>query len=310
MMIIKTDQPILYNRKKVTRKITRFWDQLSKPWEMIWGPHIHHGYYENNQNLTPQAAQEKLIEKLADILKIEPNNKILDIGCGMGGSSLWLADQCGAMVTGITLSPKQVAIARTNAQTKNIKNVTFMVEDALSLESFADNSFDIIWSLESCEQFFDKRLFIQQAFRVLKPNGKFLLATWCSDKNEYEGKSAKKYQKLCHAFDVPYMPTIECYRALLTTENFSVNMTFDWSTFVMKSWDVGISLTNTYNFLQLIKMAGWRGWRFAKQIKMMQEAFYQNSVQYGVFLATRGISSRTPREAVIASAGCAWQSRK
>ena len=177
-MMIKTDEPILHNRTKLTSKITRFWDQLSETWETIWGVHIHHGYYEHDQNLTPQAAQEKLIENLADILKIELNDKILDIGCGMGGSSLWLAHKYNATVTGITLSPKQVAIATAKAQAKNINNVTFMIEDALSLENFADNSFDIIWSLESCEQFFDKRLFIQQAFRVLKPNGKFMLATW------------------------------------------------------------------------------------------------------------------------------------
>jgi tocopherol O-methyltransferase len=57
--------------------------------------------------------------------------------------------------------------------------------------------------------------------------------------------------------------------------------------FVKKSWDVGVSLVNAYSFLQMIKMSGWRGFRFANQIKLMQEAFHQNRVQYGVFLATK-----------------------
>jgi tocopherol O-methyltransferase len=286
-MIIKTNQPLIHDREKITNKIADFWDQISEAWQAVWGTHIHHGYYENNQTVNPQEAQEKLIEKLAAMVEIAPQNKIIDIGCGMGGSSIYLANHYNALVTGITLSLNQVKIATRKAKENNIKNVSFKIEDALTLESFDDNSFDIIWSLESCEQFFDKKLFIKQAYRLLKPGGKLMLATWCSSHDEYEGNFAKKYQKLCLAFDLPYMPTIECYRNLLTAENFSIKLSLDWSLFVKKSWDVGISLINTYSFMQLLKMGGWRGLRFAKQIKLMRDAFHQNRVRYGVFLAIK-----------------------
>lgn len=286
-MTIKTNQPLILNREKITRKIANFWNQISEGWHTVWGTHIHHGYYENNQPQNPKEAQEKLIEKLIDLLEIVPQDKILDVGCGMGGSSLYLAKNCNAIVTGITLSPKQVEIAMRKAEENQIKNVSFKVEDALSLDSFDDNSFDIIWSLESCEQFFDKNMFIKQAYRVLKPGGKLMLATWCSSREEYEGAQAKKYQKLCLAFDVPYMPTIECYRTFLTSQNFSLKSSSDWSMSVKKSWDVGVSLINVYSYWQLLKMSGLRGLRFASQIKLMQEAFHQDRVRYGVFLATK-----------------------
>lgn len=286
-MIIKTNQPLIHDREKITRKIARFWDQISEGWQTVWGTHIHHGYYEHNQTLDAKQAQVKLIEHLVNLLEIAPQDKILDIGCGMGGSSLYLAKHCHAWVTGITLSPKQVEIATRKAKETQAKNVFFKVEDALSLESFSDHSFDIIWSLESCEQFFDKDLFIKQAYRVLKPGGKLLLATWCSSHEEYAGELAKKYQKLCLAFDVPYMPTITCYQTLLAAQNFSVKSALDWTVFVKKSWDVGISLLQAYSFWQLIKMGGWRGLRFAKQIKLMRDGFQQNRIKYGVFLAIK-----------------------
>lgn len=286
-MTIKTNQPLIHDREKITRKIAKFWDQISEGWHTVWGAHIHHGYYEDNQTLNPNEAQEKLIEKLVNLLEIKPQDKILDIGCGMGGSSIYIAKHCKAVVTGITLSSKQVAIATRRAEENNIKNVAFKIEDALTLESFDDDSFDIIWSLESCEQFFDKEMFIKQAYRVLKPGGKLLLATWCSSQEEYEGQLARKYKKLCLAFDVPYMPTIERYRDYLSAQNLSVKLSLDWSRFVKKSWDVGISLVNAYSFWQLLKMSGWRGLRFAKQVKLMQQAFQQNRVKYGVFLATK-----------------------
>lgn len=287
IMHIRTDHPIILHRNKITHKIANYWDQLSEGWRLVWGPHIHHGYYEDSEAIDPQDAQEILIKKLANLLEITANDKILDVGCGMGGSSLYLAQNYQAEVTGITLSPKQVGIATQQSQEMNIKNVSFIVEDALDLKSMPNDSFDIVWSLESCEQFFDKNLFLQEAYRVLKPGGKLMLATWCSSEEEYSGKFAKKYQKLCLAFDLPYMPTIKCYQQLINKQQFILKTAENWSSFVKQSWDVGITLLKAYHFLQIIRVGGWRGFRFAKQVKLMREAFAQNRVQYGVFLANK-----------------------
>lgn len=287
-MKIKTDVPIINNREKITRKIGQFWDQISEGWQIVWGPHIHHGYYENNSTtLPPLLAQEKLIEKLTELLEITPLTKILDVGCGMGGSSIYLAKKYQAIITGITISQKQVDLATQHAHAIKIHNVTFKIEDALSLSSIENNSFDIIWSLESCEQFYDKQLFIEQAYRVLKPGGKLMLATWCSDKDEYLNEFAKKYLKLCNAFDLPYMPTIQHYYSLLKKQGFDNINIFDWTNYVKNSWEIGISLVNAYSLLQILKISGWRGMRFTKQIKLMRDAFSQGSVIYGVFLAKK-----------------------
>lgn len=285
-MMIRTDCPCIESRSVITKKITNFWDQISDGWRMAWGPHIHHGFYENHEVITPLEAQEKLIKKLADLLFIEPQERILDVGCGMGGSSLYLAKKYQALVSGVTLSKKQVLIAQEQAKTENIKNVTFKVEDALSLNSFQDESFDILWSLESCEQFYNKKLFLQNAFRVLRPGGKFLLVTWCSNAEVYQGKLAREYRKLCLAFDLPYMPTMEHYSQLLEEQNYAVTAVYDWTDFVRKSWEVGISMVQMFSFLQILKTAGWRGLRFTRQIKLMKKAFSKGMVKYAVFIGT------------------------
>lgn len=290
-MKIMTTQPLMSDRSQVTRQIANFWDKITEGWRAIWGPHIHHGYYESNASLTPLEAQEKLIEKLTEMLEITPKSKILDAGCGMGGSSLYLAKKYDATVTGITLSQKQVSIASEQARLNHINNVDFKIEDALSLKSFEDNSFDLVWSLESCEQFYDKSLFIKQAFRVLKPGGKLMLATWCTSNDAYEGKEAEKYQKLCFAFDLPYMPTILHYHSLLVSQHFDVSKVLDWSLYVEKSWNIGISLLNAYSLLKILKMSGWRGLRFASQVKLMRNGFADGMVKYGVFIATKPIST-------------------
>lgn len=288
-MYIRTDVPILHTRAILTQKIAKFWDQISLGWQMVWGPHIHHGYYEKNAILTPLAAQEKLIDKLVDLVDLKPHANILDVGCGMGGSSLYLAEHYQAQMQAITLSSKQVAIAKHAAENKNIKTILFKVEDALTMASIPDQTFDIVWSLESCEQFYNKNLFLQHAYRVLKPGGKLILATWCSSREEYTDMLAKKYHKLCLAFDVPYMPTIDCYNKLIRSQGFKVVSALDWSDHVKPSWDIGISLLGAYSLLKILKVAGWRGLKFAKQVKLMQAAFKEERVRYGVFLATKPV---------------------
>lgn len=283
---INTAQTLINDRAKITRTIADFWNKVSEGWRTIWGPHIHHGYYEEGFSITPLEAQEKLIAKLVEKLDLAPHSTILDVGCGMGGSSLYLAKKHAATVIGITLSQKQMEIAARQAAIEHVSNVSFHIDDALSLKSIPDNSVDIVWSLESCEQFQDKDLFFQQVHRVLKPNGKLMLATWCSDQEEYTGKLAKEYQRLCLAFDLPYMPTIENYRRLLG-QRFNVSSVVDWTSAVEKSWDIGISLLKNFSLLQLFKMGTWRGLRFAKQVKLMRNAFCTGRVKYGVFVVVK-----------------------
>ena len=173
------------------------------------------------------------------------------------------------------------------AKEKRVKKVLFKVEDALSLASFPDHTFDLVWSLESCEQFYDKPLFIRQAFRVLKPGGQFLLATWCSGAEAYEGRQARQYRRLCASLQLPYMPTIRRYAAFLKQEGFLITRTIDWSMHVRNTWEAGLASLRRYSFVEKFRMAGWRGLLFAKGARLMREAFVQDRVKYGVFLANK-----------------------
>jgi len=283
---IRTDSPVGPDRSKITHDIANFWDKTSLAVRAIWGPHIHHGYFKTGHE-TPIEAQEKLMEKLAALIKISPHDKILDVGSGMGGSSLYLAKKYSANVTGITLSPKQVDIASRAAREEQLPNVIFKVEDALSMESFSDNTFDVVWSLESCEQFYDKELFIRQAFRVLKPGGSLMLATWCSGAEEYDGAQAKKYVQLCLSLQLPYMPTINRYKKLLQQQGFEIREALNWAPQVEKSWDIGLASLRAHSLIKLFTMSGLRGLHFRKQARLMQEGFAQRRIEYGVFSARK-----------------------
>lgn len=81
---------------------------------------------------------------------------MVDVGCGIGGSSRHIARKFGAKTTGITLSPVQASRAAAISHKAGLgRQCSFQVADALA-QPFADNSFDLVWSLESGEHMPDK----------------------------------------------------------------------------------------------------------------------------------------------------------
>ena len=170
--------------------------------EYYWGEHIHLGYYskeemeEGYKKKDFVQAKYDFIDEMMKFGGIDPQEdaeaKVLDVGCGFGGTSRYLAKKLGpkSSVTGITLSPKQVERGTELAKEQGTPNAKFTVMNALGME-FPDNSFDIVWACESGEHMPDKELYIKEMMRVLKPGGKFVMATWC-ERDESKGPLDKR----------------------------------------------------------------------------------------------------------------------
>jgi MPBQ/MSBQ methyltransferase len=83
-----------------------------------------------------------------------------------------------AAITTTALLRVQVARATQLAKDRQIPNAHFKVMDALAME-FPDNSFDLVWACESGEHMPDKKQYVEEMTRVLKPGGRIVIATWC-----------------------------------------------------------------------------------------------------------------------------------
>jgi len=122
------------------------------------------------------AATYELIE-LADFSK---TMHVLDLGCGIGGSSRRLAFEAECKVTGVDLSEEYIVTANKLTQLLNMQDqLAFYVASALSLP-FADQTFDGAWSIQMHMNIEDKRMVEAELFRVLKPGAKLVLYEVCA----------------------------------------------------------------------------------------------------------------------------------
>ena len=279
------------------RDIREFYDASSGLWESIWGEHMHHGYYgrSGNYKIERRQAQIELIEELllwADCNKDNPPQNIIDVGCGIGGSTLHLAQKFSSKATGITLSPVQASRAKERATEAGLDSrVQFEVANALEMP-FEDNSFDLVWSLESGEHMPDKTKFLQECYRVLKPGGKMIFATWChretdSLAGELTANETAHLKEIYRVYCLPYVISLSEYRAIAQKCGFQNIKSDDWSTAVAPFWDVVIDSAIAPQAIAGLFQAGWQTIQGALSLNLMSRGYARGLVRFGLICASK-----------------------
>jgi SAM-dependent methyltransferase len=119
---------------------------------------------------------------MADRAGIEPGARVLDAGCGVGGSSMWLAEQRGATAVGVNVVADHVERARQYAAERGLStSVTFEVAD-YTATPFDDASFDVAWALESACHAPSKAALGAELGRVVRPGGRLVMAEYVLDR--------------------------------------------------------------------------------------------------------------------------------
>lgn len=204
------------------KKIVTYYDYTVPFYRLFWhkGTNaIHYGFWDVGTK-THTEALINTNKTLSELVNPTGSSNILDAGCGIGGSSIWLAKEFGAHVTGITVSPKQKEKAEQHASESGVENLTtFYVRDYLHTE-FSDNSFDIVWGLESVCYAENKEDFIREAYRILKPGGKIVVADGFLERAPRKGKEEEIYNTFLRGFILSNLATADGFRQGLINAGF------------------------------------------------------------------------------------------
>jgi tocopherol O-methyltransferase len=266
-----------YNDKQ---KIIEHYDVLSPHYRKLWGEHLHHGYWATGLE-SKEEAQEALTVTLAETAQIEPGAAVLDVGCGFGGSSIYLATRYQATVTGITISPVQAEMATQYAKRDNL-SASFLVMDADNIT--LQDRFDVVWSIEAISHFGSKTAFFSRALELLKPGGTLALIDWF----KREHLSPRQYSRYIAPIErgmLVELGTMDDYRDMIGTAGFDIVDMRDLSKPCAKTWDLTLELVKTQSLWNLAKSLGIDFVRYLRSFHAMRRGFASGAFVFGMIVA-------------------------
>jgi tocopherol O-methyltransferase len=271
--------PLRHNDK---RKIVEHYDFVSPYYQSLWGDHIHHGYWIRGDE-SKELAQVQLMEHLAELANVQTGSTVLDIGCGFGGSSIYLAKKYKASVTGITISPVQVEMARKAAAGAQ-SDARFLLMDAESLDF--SQPFDLLWSVESISHYHDRRSFFTNAVKFLKPGGVFALTDWFKK----AGLSAAQERKFIEPIERGMfidLETMDDYESHLIASGLQIVQRQDLSRQCAKSWDLALDMIRDKSFWALAAKMGKDFVTNLRAFRAMRAGYTSGNFVYGLFIARK-----------------------
>lgn len=141
-----------------------------------FGRHVHWGYWDYpaaaDGSISDFArAAERLSRRVCDAGKAGNDRRILDCGCGFGGTIASLNERfANLQLVGLNIDDRQLARAREQVKPQNNNQIEFIQGNACELP-FEDNSFDVVLAVECIFHFPSREQFFREARRVLKPGG-------------------------------------------------------------------------------------------------------------------------------------------
>jgi len=233
---------------------------------------------------------------------VEKPKLVLDVGCGIGGTSRYLAKTYpDAQVTGITLSPNQVKRGTVLAAERGLENVEFKVMNALKMD-YPDDSFDLVWACESGEHMPDKKAYVDEMVRVLKPGGTLVLATWCQRDEKTTGllsdEDRERLQFLYDEWAHPYFISKEEYgRIAEATEQLDDIVIADWTAPTIDSWrhSIWVGVWDPWVVVFKGPIVWYKVMREIVTLERMHRAFADGLMEYGMMKAVKSGKKATKR---------------
>jgi tocopherol O-methyltransferase len=266
------------------RVIRSHYNVLTPFYWLLWGPHIHHGLWDADE--TPREAQLQLTERLATLAGIRPRQQIVDIGCGMGASSVYLVKTRDCRSLGVTISSLQCKWAGLSARWHGVADrVEFRCADAEQIE-LAQHSQDVVWSIECTEHLFDKSRFFKRAANWLKPGGTMAICAWLAG-DELNSLRAKQVYDVCEGFFCPSLGSASDYTGWMQEAGLRVEHRLDWTTQVSRTWEICRDRVRKSRIRWLAHLFGRNSIMFLDRFDTILSAYHSGAMKYGCFVARK-----------------------
>lgn len=265
-------------------------------YRLLWGRHIHHGLWDEAQLCSeddrvrygsPDQAQQQLTETMADLVQIQQGEDLLDVGCGMGGSSIHLAKTFDCNVTGITLSPVQRRWAALEARYRGqTQRTRFLCQDAETAD-FPAESFDVVWSIECTEHLFEKQEFFRKAATWLRPGGRMIICAWLAGDELQTDEDRQKVYDVCEGFFCPSLGSAADYQSWMEGAGLEFQSFHNWTRRVSQTWEICRQRVEKTKVRWLARLIDRNTVMFLDRFETILNAYETGAMEYGCFIASK-----------------------
>ncbi len=169
------------------------------------GIHWHTGFYLADDKKVSPADQDRMTRCIADSIGLGEQDRVLDVGCGIGGTACLLASEYGSTVRGLTPVDAQRDTASRIIERYGVADlVSIDLGHAASLP-YPDKSFEVVLFFESPCHFPDRQGFFNEAFRVLKPRGRLAGEDWLATDLSDEVGVETWIKPICRSWAIPML---------------------------------------------------------------------------------------------------------
>lgn len=215
------------------RRVARYYDETQRLYSHIWSPTgVHYGLWDATTR-TRQQAIRNLDRCVARLLDLPRGSRVLDAGCGIGGTSFFLHEAFGLLPTGITLSADQLRRAeRTRRARGDGPWPAFRIADYLA-SGLPGDHFDGVIAIESACYAESKPRLLAEAWRMLRPGGRLVVAD--GFRGEVGAADASRFARMMRGMALIDLPTPDAFRGDLTAAGFVDVTMYDPQAAVLRS---------------------------------------------------------------------------
>lgn len=209
-----------------------YYDSTRREYRILWKNNdnlgIHFGYYDE-ENLDHNSAVTNINRKLAEVASISANDFVLDAGCGVGGTCIWLARNIGCRADGITIVPWQVKKGRELIKEYGLDSKVRIFKGDFANTGRKNGTYDVFLGLESIVHAEDKVAVLKEAYRLLRQGGRLVICEYMLRNSAMKAPDAELIQRWLDGWAMPSLLSDYEYRKAVKDAGFKTITFYDWT---------------------------------------------------------------------------------